>query len=217
MLDVEFHIAHEVDNSINSFFYKPLDLKTNLLTVRVLNGEELNSNKKYVFYLSIDGVNFALIGKPLKRLNENDWLFLIEESKIELRRYPRLNTEILDIKVCVNQLLGKLLDISLGGCKIGFDFSLKDEILPKNVLGKKWLHFYLPDNTVTKVLARTVYLNLSKNTMAFAFLDSHDKVLKLYLKIWNFLKEINNSQTKAEKNVNKADKNTAENNISKSS
>ena len=187
MFDVEFHIAHELDNSANNFFYKPVSLKTNLLRVKILDAVCLKSDRRYIFYLNIDGVNFALIGRPLRRLSDNEWLFLIEDSRIELRRYPRLNTEHLDIKVQVDNLIGKLADISLGGCRVVFNNPISG-LIDHQTASRKRLTFYLPDYSHVDVWARVVAVNPPKRSISFAFLGPHERVLKLYQYITDLLK-----------------------------
>ena len=177
-----------MDNSANNFFYKPISLKTNLLRLKILDAVCLKLNKRYIFYLNIDGVNFALIGRPLKRLGDNEWLFLIEDSRIELRRYPRLNTEHLGIKVQVDNLFGKLADISLGGCRVVFDNPISGLIDHTNV-SRKRLTFYPPDTPPISVWARVVAVNPPKRSISFAFLGPQETVLKLYQHITELLKK----------------------------
>ena len=101
------------------FFYKPVKVSTNLLKALLLEEKTLNPNSRYQFYFNFDGINFSFIGKPIE-IKDKEITLMIEESHIELRRYPRLKIPYPDIIVKVGSLKGHLKDISLGGCRIQF-------------------------------------------------------------------------------------------------
>lgn len=183
---LEFYIAHEYENPTNIFFYRPIKVTTNLLKAKILDDYKINFEKLYQFYLNLDGVNFTLLGKPIFEIFPQKFLFLIKETKIELRKYPRLKTERLGIKVSADDLQGKLIDISLGGCKVGFETTIPTDFYKNSP--QKILTIELPEGKPIKISAYIVTVNLQQNTVSFKFLQKSEKILKLYAKISEYIK-----------------------------
>jgi hypothetical protein len=184
---LDFFIGYEVGNPHHSFFYKPLKITTNLLTVELLEDFDFNPDKEYQFHFTLDGTTFALIGKPMKILDRNRATFFIKESSIELRRYPRIYLNDRDIKVRIGYLLGYLKDISLGGCRIAFDEPLPRSFYTSHV--NKTLEFLIPGKDRIKVSGNIVHLMNDFKEAAFVFNSKNPFVIKLYKEITEYLKE----------------------------
>jgi hypothetical protein len=188
MHNFEFYIAHEYENPTHLFFYRPIRLTTNLLKAKILNDYKIDFDKTYQFYLNLGGLNFSFIGKPIRRDAPDEIVFLIQESRIELRKYPRLKTENLGIKVTVENLKGYLVDISLGGCKVKFENPIPEKFYMSS--SYKILEIETPDGKVVKIPAYAVNVNTCLNTVSFAFLRKDEKVVKLYTKIGEYIKRL---------------------------
>jgi len=183
---LDFYIAHEYENPTNIFFYKPIKVSTNLLKAKILYGYKIDFEKLYQFYLNLEGLNFSFIGKPIRESSPQEILFLIKESRIELRKYPRIKTEMLGIKVSSDGLQGKLMDISLGGCRVVFETPIPTFFYKSSP--QKILTIESPEGEPIKISAYIVNVNLQQNSISFAFLKKDEKVLKLYTKIGEYLK-----------------------------
>jgi hypothetical protein len=188
MHNFEFYIAHEHDNPTHLFFYRPLRLTTNLLKAKILNNYKIEFDKYYQFYLKLGGLNFSFVGKPIRKEAPDEVVFLIKESRIELRKYPRLKTENLGIRVTAEGLKGYLVDISLGGCKVRFDEPIPEKFYMSS--SYKILEIEPPDGKVVKIPAYVVNVNTCLNTASFAFTRKDEKVVKLYTKIGEYIKRL---------------------------
>jgi len=188
MFDFEFHIAHELDNPTHIFFYKPIQIGVNTLKVRILDKYNIDFNKSYQFYLNMGGANFSFFAKPLKKNSEDEVEFLIQESRIELRKYPRLKTDSLNIKVFVRTLEGTLADISLGGCKVKFNGKIPASFFEKGA--KATLSVEIPSESKQVDLSGfIVNVNPKDNAVSFAFEKQDNKVLSVYKTISDLLKK----------------------------
>ena len=183
---LEFYIAHEYENPTNLFFYRPIKVTTNLLKVKILDDYQINFDKLYQFYLNLEGLNFTLLGKPIRKTSSQEVLFLIKESRIELRKYPRIKTESLAIKVFTGGLQGKLMDFSLGGCRIRFETPIPPLFYKSS--SQKTLTIETPEGEPVKITAYIVNVNPKQNSISFSFPKRDAKILKLYTKISEYLK-----------------------------
>jgi hypothetical protein len=184
---LDFYIGYEVDNPHHSFFYKPLKITPNLLTVELLEDYKFDPSKEYQFYFTLDGTNFSLIGKPVKIIDRNKAVFLIKDSSIELRRYPRIYLKDKDIKVRIGYLVGYLKDISLGGCRVAFDEPLPRSFYTSHV--GKTLEFIIPGKDKIRVEGNIVHLMNDSKEAAFVFNSKNPFVVKLYKEVTDYLKE----------------------------
>jgi len=184
---LDFFIGYEVENPHHVFFYKPVKITTNLLTVELLEDFPLDPEKEYQFYFTLDGTNFALIGKPIKFLDNNKAVFLIKESNIELRRYPRIYLKDQEVKVKIGYLVGWLKDISLGGCRVAFDKPLPRSFYANSAA--KTLEFLLPNGERIKVKGNIVNLLNDFKEASFVFDSKDPAVIKLYKEITEYLKK----------------------------
>ncbi len=148
------------------------------MKVELIDNYPLDKEKNYQFYLNVDGLNFAVIGKLLKK-DKNTYSFLIKESKIEQRRYPRIPTQDLKIKVYSSLGEGILADISLGGCKVKFEKPKSQPVKNQEIL----MTFYLPTGVTYKILAKVVDYNPSMGTVSFSFPKKDWKIFKLFSEI----------------------------------
>jgi len=185
---LEFYIAHEHENPTNLFFYRPVKVTTNLLKAKILDDYKINFDKLYQFYLNLEGLNFSFLGQPIRQSSPDEIIFLIRDSRIELRKYPRLKTENLNIKVSSEGLTGKLLDISLGGCRVGFDIPIPSAFYKSS--SRKVLTVEPPEGKPVKVTAYIVNVNPAHNSVSFAFARNDEKVLKLYTEVSQLLKRM---------------------------
>jgi len=184
----DFYIGYEIDNPHHSFFYKPIKMTPNLLTIELLEDFEFNPDKEYQFHFTLDGTNFALIGKPVKIIDKNKAEFLIRDSNIELRRYPRVYLKDEDdVKVRIGYRVGKLKDISLGGCRIAFDEPLTRFFYANSAA--KTLEFIIPGREKIKVEGNLVHLRNDAKEAAFVFQPTNPNVVKLYKEITDYLSE----------------------------
>ena len=186
MYDFEFHIAHEVENPAHIFFYKPITIGINTLKAKILDEHPIDFEKYYQFYLNLDGINFSFIGKPLEKNSQNEITFLIKESRIELRRYPRLKTERLNIPVEIQHLSGRLVDISLGGCRIRFDGPIPASLFSSG--SRVPITVKPPGGKPVNVWGYIVNVNPGERSISVAFAGRDEKVLKLYSRISEMLK-----------------------------
>jgi hypothetical protein len=185
---LDFFIGFEKDNPSRLFFYKPIKLSTNLLTIELLDNYNLQADKEYQFYFNIDGTNFAFLGKPIK-IERNKAIFLIKDSAIELRRYPRVTVKEKSIKVKVDYFLGWLIDISLGGCRIGFDTPLPRAFYSYNPI--KTLKFFIPPSKEIKIRAKLINILNDYKEAAFVFDSDSSLRVKLYNEIIKYLNDRN--------------------------
>ena len=186
MLDLEFYIAHEKENPLKTFYYQPLKITTNTIIARILDNFEVDFNKEYKFYFTLDAINFAFVAQPIKRERENEVTFLVKESRIELRRYPRIKVEDPAVKVKVGHLEGYLADISLGGCKVNFENEIPATFYKTNPV--KVLTFFIPNTKPITLSARIVNVQLGENAISFAFNAKDERVLKLYNSVISYLR-----------------------------
>jgi len=188
MPDLEFHIAHEAGNPTHIFFYKPVDVQTNILKVKILDDYQIDFNKMYQFYLNIGGTNFSFLAQPLKK--EGDvYTFLIKESWIELRRYPRIKTSDLGIEVKVKDFRGILEDFSLGGCRVKFRHPITRSAFEGH-RRKVILSIKLPgEEEPYHLWADVVSVEPAERRIACEFVNKDERILKLYSKISKMLNE----------------------------
>lgn len=185
---LEFHIAHEADNPTHIFFYKPITVETNTLRVKILDDYKIDFNKLYQFYLNVGGANFSFLAKPLEQKADNVYTFLIKDSWIELRKYPRLKTDSLDIDVSVKGMKGKLADISLGGCKVKFRHPIPRSLFspPHN---RVLVSIYLPgEKEPVNIWAEVVKVDSAEKSVSCEFTHKDERILKLYRRITDLLK-----------------------------
>ena len=185
MINFEYFIAYEHNNPANLFFYKPLKIETNFIKAKILDKGQINLEREYHLYLNIGGVNFSFLVQPLKKDND-EVVFLVKDSKIELRKYPRLKTEGLNISVSSDGIEGKLDDISLGGCRIKVEEGLVELFVKKNAL--KTLSITLPNGKNFKVKAYVVNVHPQKKFISFSFPQKNSEVLRLYTSIVELLR-----------------------------
>ena len=185
--EFEFYIGHEYQNPLKIFYYKPLRITSNTLRAEILNNIKISFDKEYSFYFSVDGINFSFVGKPLEQNSERDFTFLIKESRIELRRYPRIDVDDPNIRVRVNDLEGYIKDISLGGCKVQFLNNLPPHFYKQHQ--NTMLTIELPDAKPVTIPAKLVNVNPSLNTASFAFASRDVRVIKLYNNVINYLRQ----------------------------
>jgi hypothetical protein len=162
-----------------------MKMEPNKLKVQILGPYDVDFDKNYQLYFSLGGVNFVLIGKPIKRRCDIVW-FAIKDSKIELRKYPRLKTESLNIKVVSEDIVAKLLDISLGGCKIKIEKSSIEKYTRSSA--NKILQLIFPDGQTYFLKAYVVHADSFKKTIAFAFQKRSETIIKVYALIVEMLK-----------------------------
>jgi c-di-GMP-binding flagellar brake protein YcgR len=124
----------------------------------------------------------------VKILSDNEVVFLIKDSKIELRKYPRLDTSGLIIKVNTNGLTGLLKDISLGGCKVHFPNGFTPDYYNSSIL--KELFFILPDGEKIKVRGKIVNVDGAHKNISYSFTAGDGNVFRVYKKITKLLKEL---------------------------
>ncbi len=183
-----FHVGYEKGNPIENFIYVPLKVSPNLMTVKVMENHPLEMNKWYELFFYIDGSNFALEVLPLADLGKGKYLLLVTETRIELRRHPRLNIDrYVTIKVWVDQQEGILKDISLGGCRVFFKNPILPNFYKKNL--KKRLIFEVEDGKYTEIWGYVVAVNLKDSWVSFKFNDNYEKIYNLYMKITELIKK----------------------------
>lgn len=186
---LDFHIAHEVDNPTHIFFYKPIEIGTNVLKAKILDDYKIDFDKSYQFYFNSGGATFSFLTKPIEKIGEDTYSFLIKEGWIELRRYPRLKTENLDIKVSVKGLRGKLVDFSLGGCRAKFEYTLPKSLLTANT-PRVFTNIYLPgEEKPLNLWVKVVSVNPSRNEISCEFTFRDEKILRIYKKIVELLRK----------------------------
>jgi ribosomal protein S17 len=191
MEKLEYYIAYDVENPANIFFYRPIEIDRNTLKIKILDGYVPDRNKLYKLHWSLDGVNFSLIGKVIE-LKDCNVIFVIKESKIDLRRYPRINTEHLNIKVKTNNIEAKLVDISIRGCKIKIEKGSIAEYTQRSA--RKILQFIFPEGDTYTLEAYVVNANPALKTVSFTFPRNNNVALKVYSKILDRLKGKNNKR-----------------------
>ncbi len=183
---MDFYIAYEVDNPLNMFFYKPVGISTNLLKVHLLDDKNIDLQKDYQFYFNLDGINFAFVGRPVKREGDRELLVLIKDSRIELRRYPRLKIPFDDLIVEIDGLKGVLRDVSLGGCRLELG-----KPIPSNFLlggAEKVLTFHIPNEKIHRLKCKVVNVQDRTRNISCAFSQKDDKVIKLYRAITEYIR-----------------------------
>ncbi len=178
------YIAYEVNNPINMIFYKPLSLDTNILKIRLLDNIQLKLNQEYEFIFNLNGINLALIGKPIQ-VEGNNATILIRESRIELRRYPRITVPENLVKVQIDKFKGILKDISLGGCRIVLNGPIISRLLNQGY--EKIAKFILPDDYQVELPVQIVWISKEKRQISCAFKERNGKVLELYKRIINLI------------------------------
>ncbi|NPB05425.1 MAG: PilZ domain-containing protein [Aquificae bacterium] len=183
---MELYIAHEVDNPLEMFFYTPVSMSTNLLKVRLLEGKKVDLEKDYTFYYNRDGINFSFVGRPIKKVGEDTLLVLIKDSRIELRRYPRVKVPFDEIVVEVDGLKGFLRDISLGGCRLQFLKPIPSDFLDRGLV--KRVRFFLPDGQTFEVKAKVVNIMRESRSVSCAFVMKDETVVKLYKAVTLYLR-----------------------------
>jgi len=146
----------------------------------------LDLSSEYYLYLNIGGVNFSLLVRPLLR-ERDEVIFFVKESKIELRKYPRLKTDKLDITVTSEGIKGKLDDISLGGCRVKVEEGSIDNFVKQNAL--KTLSVTLPNGKNFQVKAYVVNVQPQKKFVSFSFPQKSSEVLRLYTSIVELLRK----------------------------
>jgi hypothetical protein len=186
MINFEYFIAHEYENPAYIFFYKPILIEPNIVKAQILSEHNIDFDKTYQLYLNLGGINFTLLVKPLKKVN-NEVIFVVKDSKIELRKYPRLKTDSLNIEVSSDNISGKLLDISLGGCKIRVDGGLIEPYTRQSA--RKILKFHFPDGKTYSLTATVVNANPANRTIAFSFPKRSENIVKVYSLIVDMLKK----------------------------
>lgn len=186
---LNFHIAHEADNPSHIFFYKPIEVGTNILKAKILDDYEIDFNKFYQFYFNSGGATFSFLTKPIEKIGKDTYAFLIKEGWIELRRYPRLKTEDLNIKVSVKGLRGKLIDFSLGGCRAKFDYAVPKS-LTTAAAPRVFTNIYFPgEEEPLSLWVKIVSVNPSRNEISCEFTLKDEKVLRIYKKIVELLQK----------------------------
>ncbi len=176
-----------MDNPTHIFFYKPINIGVNTLKVKILDNFDIDFDKSYQLYLNMGGSNFSFITKPLKKSSNNEVELLVQESRIELRKYPRLKTEHLNVKVFVRTLEGILADISLGGCKLKFNSPIPSSFFEKGAKAK--LSMAIPGiENLVDLSAYIVNVNPKEHAVSFAFETKDNKVLTTYKTISDLLK-----------------------------
>lgn len=183
---MEFYIGHEKGNPLKAFYYRPVKVTTNTLIAKILGEFKVDFSKEYQFYFTLDGINFSFIGKPVRSERKNEVTFLVKESRIELRRYPRIRVEDPNIVVVSSTLTGYLIDISLGGCKVKFEGEITPSYYKSNPI--KRLTFEIPNYRPISFPARIVNVQLNENSVSYAFNSKDEKVLKLYNAVINYLR-----------------------------
>jgi hypothetical protein len=189
---MNFFIGYEADNPVNNFYYIPLSVDVNKVKVQLLENTKVVPNKLYQLYFSLDGVNFSLLAKPIEFLPDNKVVFFILDSKIELRKHPRIpiNKEI-PLKVWVDALEAKLVDISLGGCRVKILKPIDLNNYAKSGRIRN-LYFQFLDREkeeIYKILAKVVNVNTEKKEMAFVYIPYQDSIGIVYKRILNLLKK----------------------------
>ena len=176
-----------MDNPTHIFFYKPINIGVNTLKVKLLDKFDISFDKRYQLYLNMGGANFSFITKPLRKSSNNEVELLVQDSRIELRKYPRLKTDHLNIKVFVRTLEGILADISLGGCKVKFDKPIPSTFFEKGAKAKLSMAIPGTDDLVD-LSAYIVNVNPKDYAVSFAFETKDNKVLTTYKTISDMLK-----------------------------
>ncbi len=188
---MNFFIGYEADNPVNNFYYIPLSVDVNKVKVQLLENTKVDPNKLYQLYFSLDGVNFNFLAKPIKFLPERKVIFFILDSKIELRKYPRIpvNKDI-PVKVWVDALEAKLLDISLGGCRVKIlkPIDLNNYTKSGSIRNLYFQFFDRQKEEIYKILAKVVNVDTQKREMAFVYIPYQDAIGIVYKRILNLLK-----------------------------
>ncbi|MEO2153365.1 MAG: PilZ domain-containing protein [Aquificota bacterium] len=188
---MNFFIGYEADNPVNNFYYIPLSVDVNKVKVQLLENTKVDPNKLYQLYFSLDGVNFNFLAKPIKFLPENKVIFFILDSKIELRKYPRIpvNKDI-PVKVWVDALEAKLLDISLGGCRVKIlkPIDLNNYTKSGSIRNLYFQFFDRQKEEIYKILAKVVNVDTQKKEMAFVYIPYQDAIGIVYKRVLNLLK-----------------------------
>jgi hypothetical protein len=188
---MNFFIGYEADNPVNNFYYIPLSVDVNKVKVQLLENTKVDPNKLYQLYFSLDGVNFNFLAKPIKFLAENKVIFFILDSKIELRKYPRIpvNKDI-PVKVWVDALEAKLLDISLGGCRVKIlkPIDLNNYTKSGSIRNLYFQFFDRQKEEIYKILAKVVNVDTQKKEMAFVYIPYQDAIGIVYKRVLNLLK-----------------------------
>ena len=154
-----------------------------------MDGYRIDFDKLYQFYFNSGGATFSFLTKPIEKIGEDTYTFLIKEGWIELRRYPRLKTKDLNIKASVKGLNGKLVDFSLGGCRIKFEFPIPKSLLTAQS-SKVFLKIFLPDEEQPVTFwANVVSANPERNEISCEFTYRDERVLKVYKKIVELLQK----------------------------
>jgi len=182
---MNYYIAYEANNPINMVFYNPISIDTNTLKIRLLDDITLNPQKDYEFIFNLDGANLALVGKPIE-IKGSEATILIKESRIELRRYPRIAVPNNLVMVQIDNFKGVLKDISLGGCRVALNSPILSSLLNKGY--EKVARFILPDNYQVEIPVQIVWASKGKRQISCAFKERNIQVLELYKKIINLIK-----------------------------
>jgi hypothetical protein len=188
----DIFIAYKKDDPSEMFFYRLLDMEVNTLEVQLLDPIK-DKESDYIFIVPFNGIKLSLVGKLLQYDEKTkSALFLIKESDLELRKYPRIKLPPKLVKVEIDSYKGYLVNISFGGIKVQLEKNITGELL--NYLQ---IHYpikakiYLPTGKVYTVYLQLVSFNVFKSWLSFKFVKSNSETIQLYKDIVAYLK--NNS------------------------
>ncbi len=147
---------------------------------------ELNPKKLFQFFFTLEGARFSVIGKPL-RFDGRRVTFLVIDSAIELRRFPRVKVPSGLVKVRIEYYVGDLIDISLGGCRVGFENPLPRSFYTGGL--EKVLDFILPDGSSLRVKGKVVNVSSNFKEVSFKFNEHNRRVIELNKRIGELIEK----------------------------
>jgi hypothetical protein len=188
----DIFIAYKKDDPSEMFFYRLLNMEVNTLEVQLLDPIK-DKESDYIFIVPFNGIKLSLVGKLLQYDEKTkSALFLIKESDLELRKYPRIKLPSKLVKIEIDSYKGYLVNISFGGIKVQLEKNITGELL--NYLQTHYpikAKIYLPTGKVYTVYLQLVSFDVFKSWLSFKFVKSNSKTMQLYKDIVTYLK--NNS------------------------
>jgi len=186
----DIYIAYKKDDPTEMFFYRLMDLGINTLEVQLLDTIQ-DKESEYLFIVPSDGINLFLVGKLLKYDERTkSALFLIKESNLELRKYPRVKLPPNLVKIELDDHTGYILDISLGGLKVQLKKNITGELL--NSLKHSHsirANVILPNGKIYQTALQLVSFDVFKRQLSFKFYQTNNITTQMYKEIIELLKK----------------------------
>lgn len=208
-------VAYKQENPFEVFMYRLTDFGINTFEIQILD-DNAPERTRYVFILQHEnlvnvmerlklqnskiseaiqkgGKNafYHFIVKPLKYDKyTSSGLFLIKESHIELRKYPRIYLKEPLIETEFEGLKGFVKNLSIGGARIKLSQNLTGEIIEELVKkGKVPGKFKLVGmNKLYELELKPVAFDIFRSEISVKFEDTGLKNVNFYKELQNILK-----------------------------